>query len=80
MIFQNATTFVGRIAEQKAKREKRLTRMLVLMVVAFNVSWSPYALVCFLKVVHHNFVSPTMAVPGLLFAKTYENHGCKPYV
>ena len=46
--------------------------MIILMILAFNISWTPYAFVCTLKLVHHNFVSDAWAVPGLLLAKRYD--------
>ena len=55
----------------REKQEKRLNRMIILMILAFNISWTPYAFVCTLKLVHHNFVSDAWAVPGLLLAKRY---------
>ena len=66
---KNAQIFVGRIAEIKAKRERRLTRMVIIMILSFNACWTPYALVCTLKLFHRNFVSPTLSVPGLILAK-----------
>ena len=56
----------------REKQEKRLNRMIILMILAFNISWTPYAFVCTLKLVHHNFVSDAWAVPGLLLAKRYD--------
>ena len=56
----------------REKREKRLNRMIILMILAFNVSWTPYAFVCTLKLFHHNFVPDAWAVPGLLLAKRYD--------
>ena len=55
----------------RQKKEKRITRMIFLMIVAFNISWLPYAFVCTLKLVQHNFVPDAWAVPGLLLAKWY---------
>ena len=55
----------------RQKKEKRITRMIFLMIMAFNISWLPYAFVCTLKLVQHNFVPDAWAVPGLLLAKWY---------
>ena len=71
IIKQNSNIFVGRIAEMKAKREKRLTRMVIIMVLAFNASWTPYAIVCTLKLFNKNFISPSWTIPGLLLAKRW---------
>ena len=43
--------------------------MVLLMIIAFNISWSPYAFVCTLKLIDNNFVPDAWAVPGLLLAK-----------
>ena len=43
--------------------------MVLLMIIAFNISWSPYAFVCTLKLIDKNFVPDSWAVPGLLLAK-----------
>ena len=56
---------------KREKQEKRITRMIILMILAFNICWTPYAFVCTLKLVHQNFVSDAWAVPGLLLAKRY---------
>ena len=53
------------------RREKKVTRMVIIMIVAFNVAWAPYAFVAILKILGANFVSTAAAVPGLLFCKTY---------
>ena len=71
IIKQNSNIFVGRIAEIKAKREKRLTRMVIIMVLAFNASWTPYAIVCTLKLFNKNFIAPSWTIPGLLLAKRW---------
>ena len=55
----------------RQKKEKRITRMIFLMIMAFNISWLPYAFVCTLKLAHYNFVSDAWAVPGLLLAKRF---------
>ena len=55
----------------RQRKEKRITRMILLMIMAFNISWLPYAFVCTLKLVQHNFVPDAWAVPGLLLAKWY---------
>ena len=54
---------------KREKREKRVTLMVLLMIIAFNISWSPYAFVCTLKLIDKNFVPDAWAVPGLLLAK-----------
>ena len=54
---------------KREKREKRVTLMVLLMIIAFNISWSPYAFVCTLKLIDKNFVPDSWAVPGLLLAK-----------
>ena len=53
------------------RREKKVTRMVIIMILAFNVAWAPYAFVAILKILGANFVSTAAAVPGLLFCKTY---------
>ena len=72
-IFQNSRRLrrsLQRIKSLKReKREKRVTLMVLLMIIAFNISWSPYAFVCTLKLIDKNFVPDAWAVPGLLLAK-----------
>ena len=41
------------------------------MVLAFNASWTPYAIVCTLKLFNKNFISPSWTIPGLLLAKRW---------
>ena len=55
------------IAKLRAKRESKVTRMIVIMIVAFNVSWTPYALICTIQL--FGPVHPSWAVPCLLLAK-----------
>ena len=36
-------------------REKRVTQMILLMIVAFLTAWSPYALLCILRLSGHSY-------------------------
>ena len=69
LCFQLGQQFQGRIAEVKAKREKKLRRMIFLMILAFNFSWTPYAIVCFLRLIQQNLVIPVWTVPGFILTK-----------
>ena len=60
----------GRIAEMVAKRQKRLTGMVIIMIAFFNVSWTPYAVVAFLELIQWIVLPTSVAIPGLLFCKT----------
>ena len=51
------------------KREKAITRMIIIMVVAFNVCWGPYACVALIEVTQQNFVSPFTSLPGFFFGE-----------
>ena len=55
----------------RQKKEKKIERMIFLMIMAFNISWLPYAFVCILKLAQHNFVTDAWSVPGLVLAKRY---------
>ena len=55
------------IAKLRAKRESKVTRMITIMILAFNVSWTPYALICTIQL--FGPVNPSWAVPTLLLAK-----------
>lgn len=55
------------VAKLRAKRESKVTRMITIMIVAFNVSWTPYALICTIQL--FGPVHPSWAVPSLLLAK-----------
>ena len=59
----------GAVADICRKREKKVTGMLILMVVAFNVSWSPYAIMCVFEVFLRHSVPPLWKIPVLLLAK-----------
>ena len=71
MILQQSIKSTGRIAKMVAARQKRLTRMVTIMIAAFNLAWTPYAFVAILKVLQRNFFPVTWTVPGLLLCKTY---------
>lgn len=45
--------------------------MVIAMILAFNLSWTPYAVVCTLKLFNPYLVPDAWAVPGLLLAKRY---------
>ena len=70
-IFQVTLRYKGRIAELKSQREKRVGKMVFLMILAFNVSWTPYAIVCFLRLLNHNPIPPVWTVPGFILTKRY---------
>ena len=55
----------------KSQREKRVGRMVFLMILAFNVSWTPYAIVCFLRLLNYNPIPPVWTVPGFILTKRY---------
>ena len=67
--FQLGQNREGRIAQIKSNRHKKVERMVFLMIFAYNMSWTPYALVCFLRLVNLNFLSPAWTVPGFIFTK-----------
>ena len=71
MILQQSIKSTGRIAKMVAARQKRLTRMVTIMIAAFNLAWTPYAFVAILKLLQRNFLPVTWTVPGLLLCKTY---------
>ena len=70
-MIQQSIKSTGRIAKMVAERQKRLTRMVTIMIAAFNLAWTPYAFVAILKVLQRNFFPVTWTVPGLLLCKTY---------
>ena len=55
----------------RQKKEKRIEKMVFWMIMAFNISWLPYAFGCTLKLFQFNFISEAWTVPGLLLAKRY---------
>ena len=71
VILQQSIKSTGRIAKMVAARQKRLTRMVTIMIAAFNLAWTPYAFVAILKLLQRNFLPVTWTVPGLLLCKTY---------
>ena len=71
IMIQQSIKSTGRIAKMVAARQKRLTRMVTIMIAAFNLAWTPYAFVAILKVLQRNFFPVTWTVPGLLLCKTY---------
>ena len=71
IMIQQSIKSTGRIAKMVAARQKRLTRMVTIMIAAFNLAWTPYALVAVLKLLQRNFLPVTWTVPGLLLCKTY---------
>ena len=81
--FQLGQNCEGGIAQIKSNRHKKVERMVFLMIFAYNMSWTPYALVCFLRLVNLNFLSPAWTVPGFIFTKWWviENHlESNPYI
>lgn len=54
-----------------AKRQKRLTGMVIIMIAAFNLAWTPYAFVALLEVFQWDFLPVAWTVPALLLCKTY---------
>ena len=58
-------------------KEKRLNIMAMIMFLAFNASWSPYAILCFIKLLEPTFITPTATVFPLLLAKRLKHHN--PY-
>lgn len=56
------------ISNKNADRERQVNFMVRLMVAAFIVSWTPYAAVCFLRMLHVP-ISPTIVAFPMLFAK-----------
>ena len=63
------TSFSHQLAKIRARRERKVTRMVTLLILAFNVSWAPYALVCTIQLLCPTLVRPSWAVPSLLLAK-----------
>ena len=75
-LFQIGQNREGSIAQIKSNRHKKVERMVFLMIFAYNMSWTPYALVCFLRLINLNFLSPAWTVPGFIFTKWWviKNH------
>ena len=63
----------GRVAEIIAKRQKKVTRMIMLIIFAFNFCWTPFAIICILKLFQVNFVTPVWTLPPFLLAKRCTN-------
>merc|ERR1719367_2743153 len=40
------------------------------MILAFNVSWTPYAVVCFLRLLNKINIPAVWTVPGFIFTKS----------
>ena len=51
------------------RREKAVTRMITMMIVAFNVCWAPYAFVALIEVTKQEFVGPLTSLPGFFLVK-----------
>ena len=66
-LFQTSRPSCRNIAKLRAKRESKVTTMITMMIIAFNVSWTPYALICTIQL--FGPVNPSWAVPSLLLAK-----------
>lgn len=66
---QHSLNATGRIAKMVARRENRITRMVILMAVAFNVCWAPYACVALIELFQQHFVSPLKSLPGFFMVK-----------
>ena len=54
---------------RQKKREQKVTLMIMMTVIAYAVVWSPYAIVCLLRMVGHP-VTPTVVAFPMLFAKS----------
>ena len=54
---------------QIVNRERKVTFMVMLMVMAFLVAWSPYAILCFLRLLGF-MPGPTLVGSAMLFAKS----------
>ena len=50
-------------------KERRASLMVLLMILAFLVSWLPYSVICFVKMAGYD-VTPTMSALPLLCAKS----------
>ena len=61
----------GTVAEIGIRREKKVTKMLVLMVFAFNLSWSPYAFMCIMDILQLQIISPIWKIAVLILSKRY---------
>ena len=72
--------YKGRIAELKSQRERRVGRMVFLMILAFNVSWTPYAVVCFLRLLNQINIPAVWTVPGFIFTKRLRFFVSKLYI
>ena len=71
IIFQHCKRTTGRIAEIVARRQKRITRMVILMILAFNISWAPYAFISLMELLRLNLVTPLWSFPSLCFSKRW---------
>ena len=71
LIFQTHTQIQsahGQNKESAHKRERKVTCMVFLMVLAFILAWTGYALVCILRLLHQT-VSDTAVAWAMLLAK-----------
>ena len=82
--FQETERFMRRFVsasdytrEKKFKKERRMNIMVIIMCIAFNISWFPYGILCFIKLFDSDILPPTITVFPLLFAKRSMNHS--PY-
>ena len=58
------------LKDKQKSREKKVTFMLMLMIMAFLMSWSPYAIICIMRLVFgYAFLSPTIVAQAVVFAK-----------
>ena len=53
-----------------AKRQRRLTGMVTIMIAAFNLAWTLYAFVAICELLQWDFLTSARTVPGLLPCKT----------
>ena len=54
------------IATESSNREKRVTHMILLMILAFLTAWAPYALLCILRLTGNTY--PDYAVGVAMMA------------
>lgn len=58
------------VKDKQKSRERKVTLMLMLMIMAFLMSWSPYAIICIMRLVFgYAFLSPTLVAQAVVFAK-----------
>ena len=70
-MLQHTIKSTGRIAKMVAKRQKRMTGMVVIMIVVFNLAWTPYAFVAILEIFQCDFLPTEVAITSFLLCKTY---------